>query len=259
MISSTAMHPYHRFVAESARLLHEARRLPHGGFDPSPRPSPLPEAGTAVVFAPHPDDECLTGALALRLLRRQRMRVVVAALTLGSNPARQAERSRELEGACAFLGFEPAPAGEPPADVLARERPSVIFCPHAGDAHPTHARTHAQVMAALAAQPADFACRVVLTEYWAPLAQPNLVVESTVDEVADLVAATSFHAGEVSRHAYHVELPAWMQDNARRGSELIGGLGSAASRFDFATLYRVEGWSTGRVLSSSDDPAIILP
>jgi hypothetical protein len=263
------MHPYHAFVTQSAQLIREARALPHGGFAPAPRPQPSPEAGCALIFAPHPDDECLTGGLALRLLRQARMRVVDVAVTLGSNPARQQARLEELRGACAFLGFELQIAGELAtlADLIAREQPRLIIFPHAGDAHRTHAQTHMLVMGALARQAESFGCYLALSEYWAALAAPNLMVESSLDEVADLVAATSFHAGEVARHGYHLGLPSWMHDNVRRGSELIGGAGAAAVAFEHATLYRLERWQGhtcqpawvgGRQLGSHDHPDMLF-
>jgi hypothetical protein len=53
-----------------------------------------------------------------------------------------------------------------------------------------------------------------------------------------------------------------MMDNVRRGAELVGGQGSAAPQFAFATLYRLRRWADGRLqellergqlLSSKDD------
>jgi hypothetical protein len=38
-----------------------------------------------------------------------------------------------------------------------------------------------------------------------------------------------------------------MQDNVRRGSELIGGQGGAAADFNFATLYRLRKWRRGKL------------
>jgi hypothetical protein len=102
-------------------------------------------------------------------------------------------------------------------------------------------------MDALGAMPGDFECLAVETEFWAPMASPNLMVESNIDDVADLVAALSLHAGEVRRNPYHLRMPAWLQDNVRRGTELIGGHGSAAPDFNFATLYRLCRWENGRL------------
>ena len=49
------------------------------------------------------------------------------------------------------------------------------------------------------------------------------MVESSADEVGEMMAALSFHVGEVLRNPYHLLVPAWMQDNVRGGSELVGG------------------------------------
>src|SRR4051794_7147234 len=107
------MHPYRHFVAETARLLREARACPHGGYPPAPRPReapPCPPGGSpppprpalatdaprALLFSPHPDDECITGALPLRLLRESGMRVIDVAVTQGGNKQRQEPRLDEL-------------------------------------------------------------------------------------------------------------------------------------------------------------------
>jgi len=280
-------HPYQSFVAETARLVQEARALPLGGLPPLPRPSLEPHAARALIFAPHPDDECVTGALALRLLRELRMRVIDVAITQGSAPQRRGPRLEELVNACGFLGFDlctTGPAGlerispatraqdrvhwqaavEVIADILGRETPRAIFCPHEADANSTHVGTHYLVMDALARQRPAFECTVIETEYWATMATPNLMVESTPDDVADLVAAITFHAGEVRRNPYHLRLPGWMQDNVRRGGELVGGQGRPAPDFSFATVYRVRRWrggklepayNGGRIFSATDDLA----
>ena len=86
------------------------------------------------------------------------------------------------------------------------------------------------------------ACLVVETEFWGAMDTPNLMVESSAADVADLVAALSLHVGEVARNAYHLRLPAWMMDNVRRGAELVGGQGGVAPRFALCTLYRLRRW-----------------
>jgi LmbE family N-acetylglucosaminyl deacetylase len=284
------MNPYKTFVDQTARLREEARGFPLGGLPPAPRPALDPDAARILIFAPHPDDECIIGALPLRLLRQARLRVVDVAVTQGSNQARQAPRLQELRAACDFLGFEvvtTGPAGlarinldtrasEPDhwrsavdviADILARQQPRAVCFPHAADLNSTHIGTHHLVMDALARQPAAFACTVIETEFWAAMTSPNLMVESSAEDVADLVAATAFHAGEVRRNPYHLSLPAWLQDNVRRGGEIVGAQGSAPPDFTFATLYRVRrwragqleaAWSSGRVLAATDDPAAVL-
>ena len=62
-----------------------------------------------------------------------------------------------------------------------------------------------------------------------------------------MIAATTFHAGELKRNPYHLLLPAWMMDNVRRGSELVGGQGGAAPDFTFAALYRLRKWRQGQI------------
>src|ERR1041385_1248028 len=99
------MNPYQKFVADSARLVNEAKQFPLGGFPPLPRPDLAPNAPKALFFAPHPDDETISGGLALRLLREAKMNVINVAVTQGSKKERQAERLRELEGACAYIGY----------------------------------------------------------------------------------------------------------------------------------------------------------
>jgi len=63
----------------------------------------LVNAPRVLIFSPHPDDECITGGLALRLLREAKWNVVNVAVTLGSDRVRQAARRRELQNACAAL------------------------------------------------------------------------------------------------------------------------------------------------------------
>ena len=170
------------------------------------------------------------------------------AVTLGSKPERRAERLHELKNACDGLGFDLASANrvditpvtrrknraywkkavKNTARNLARTRPRVIFLPHGSDGHPTHVGTHLLVIDALKTLPSAFRCHVVETEFWAPLAEPNLLVETSVKDTADLIAALACHVGEVRRNPYHARLPAWFMDNVRRGAELVGGAGAAA-------------------------------
>ena len=198
------------------------------------------------------------------------MNVINVAVTLGSKKTRRAERYRELEKACGYLGFGLMPAAPGGlenisltarekdavawtqavkiiADILVKAAPRAIFLPHEQDWHETHVGTHCLVMDALKSLPADFTCQIVETEFWGAMATPNLMVESSEPDVADLVTALSFHVGEVRRNPYHLLLPAWMQDNVRRGGELVGGKAGAAPDFVFATLYRLRRWNDGRL------------
>jgi LmbE family N-acetylglucosaminyl deacetylase len=262
------MEPYQHYVSAIARLAREVRDVPLGGFAPLPRPNLPPDAPRALIFAPHPDDECLVGGLALRLQREAGLRVVDVAVTQGSNKARQGPRWTELSAACEYIGFElvgtrpggleninPATRASDPghwayavqviADILAKQQPAVVFAPHDADWNSTHIGTHHVVMDALARQPGAFTCTVIETEYWGAMATPNLMVELGVEHVAQLTTALSFHIEEVRRNPYHVLFPGWLMDNVRRGGEIVGGQGGVAPDFTFATLYRVRRWAEG--------------
>lgn len=265
---SEPTNPYVGWVASLDHWAAAGRALPLGGFPLPARPAPASAQGKALLFSPHPDDEGLTGALPLRLAREAGLQVLNIAVTLGSNAARRSERWSELQQACAYLGWPtecavpgglvrvtPATRDTEPAHwrtcvdairaTLARHQPRFVVVPHAGDWNGTHVGTHLLVMDALRAMPPDFRCVLIETEFWAALRTPNLMVQSSIEQVADLVAALSFHAGEVRRNPYHLTLPAWMQDNVRRGGELVGGQGGAAPDYRFATLYSLGLWRDG--------------
>jgi LmbE family N-acetylglucosaminyl deacetylase len=206
-----------------------------------------------LLFSPHPDDECITGLLPLRLMQEAGMQIINIPVTFGSNTERQAARASELSDACGYLGWSCCHRREDffsldSSDIAAAISdicPAVIFMPHDKDWNPRHVSTHAMVVDALKQQGAAFNCTVVETEFWGAMDDPNLMVEADADSVAKLVAALSLHAGEVSRNPYHLLLPAWMQDNVRRGGELLAGPGTAPPFFDFATLYRLRRWENG--------------
>ncbi len=269
-VASSPVNPYTKFVATFASLINEGAGYPLGEFTPGRKPGVNDDAPRVLLFSSHPDDECITGALPLRLLREQRMRIVNVAVTQGSRKDRQAARFEELRGACDYLGFDVVQtrknglekilletrdqdrprwdeAVEILADLICRQTPQIIFLPHPNDWNTTHTGVHFLVMDALRRTPPGFHCRLVETEFWGAMNQPNLMVESSTADVADLVTALSFHAGEVRRNPYHLRLPAWMIDNVRRGGELIGGQGENAPTFTFATLYRLRKWSRGKV------------
>ena len=234
----------------------------------------LVNAPRVLIFSPHPDDECITGGLALRLLREAKWNVVNVAVTLGSDRVRQAARRRELQNACAALGvglIVPGARGfgninpgsraknsarwqaavKTVAGILVEQKPRVIFLPHENDVHPAHVGTHWLVLDALKTLPRHFGCFVVETEFWGQMAGPNFLAEINANDLADLIAALSLHVGEVKRNAYHTRLPAWMLDNVRRGAELVGGRGAKAPTFTFAALYRLRKWRGGKLRNIS--------
>jgi len=258
--------PFRAYVNGIAQLMAEAKSVPLGNLPPAPIPEPSKDAPRVLVFSPHPDDESIIGALPLRLRREVRCDVRVVAVTQGSRADRQVARFDEMKGACGYLGFGLIPTqphgllninpatrkGHPHAwaeavgiitRILTEQRPAMLFIPHVEDWNSTHIGTHLLVMDALENIGPGFSCQVVETEFWRAMAEPNLLIESTPDDVADLVAAISFHQGEVIRNPYHLTLPAWMADNVRRGGELVGGQGGTAPTFPFATLYRIRTWT----------------
>lgn len=260
--------PFRSYVNGIARLMEEARTVPLGGLPPTQVPALAKDSPKVLVFSPHPDDESIIGALPLRLRRELNHDVRVVAVTQGSRADRQAARLEEMQGACGYLGFalittkpngllninpkardghpaEWAAAVDVVAKLIAEHRPSIIFLPHDQDWNSTHIGTHFLVTDALKTFGPDYRCLMVETEFWRAMSAPNLMIESTPDEVADLVAAISFHKGEVVRNPYHLTLPAWMADNVRRGGEIVGGQGGTAPTFPFATLYRVRDWAKG--------------
>jgi len=263
------VNPFQKFVARHAQLFASGKKLPPANLKKFARQKISDKAPEALIFSPHPDDECITGGLALRLLREADWNVTNVAVTLGSNRGRQAARLRELKRACASLGFNLVVPGKRAleqvtlnsrnknptrwkmsvklvAKVLAEHSPRVIFLPHALDGHAAHIGAHYLVMDALKSLPRDFQCFVVETEFWRSMDAPNLLVESGIEDVAGLIGALACHVGEVRRNPYHARLPAWLMDNVRRGAELVGGQGGSSPDFTFGTIYRLGMWRGGR-------------
>jgi LmbE family N-acetylglucosaminyl deacetylase len=281
--------PFKKFVSEQARLFESGKKLSPPRFKTFTNKISR-NCPRVLIFSPHPDDECITGALALRLSREAKWNVTNVAMTLGSKTDRQAARLRELKNACDFLGFNLIVAGENglekinletrkknrvywnacvkiTSEILVAQKPRVIFLPHENDVHPAHVGTHFLVSDALKKLPRDFECFVVETEFWGQMKNPNLLVESGVEDVADLIAALACHVGEVRRNPYHARLPAWLMDNVRR-AEIVGNNGGAAPDFIFGTIYRLQKWCDGklqfifkggRYLSAKKNPAGLFP
>lgn len=248
------MGTYLEYAEQFEALVRQGKTLPLGGMSPCETTGLVEDALKVLLFSPHPDDECITGALPLRLGREAGLRIINVPVTFGSNEERQAERAEELKNACEYLGWEifPRPGFEPlekagVVRILEQERPAIIFMPHAQDWNSRHIATHHLVADALAEMPADFSCTVIETEYWGAMDDPNLMVESSARDVADLMAAISFHVKEVERNPYHIGLPGWMNDNVRRGGELVGGQGGDVPDFSFATLYRLRRFENGEL------------
>lgn len=263
------MKNYQEYVNGIVELVKQANTVPLGGVPPIQR-EPLPaNAPLTLIFSPHPDDECITGVLELRLLQEAGYRVKNVVVTQGSNPERQHPRFKEVSEACNYLGFgviQTSPVGllcvrpvtretKPQEwaekvtvirDIIIREKPSIIVMPHAKDWNSGHIGTHFVVEDALRSMPEDFSVTVVETEFWGELEEPNLMIEVTPDDLAKMITALSFHYGEVGRNPYHLLLPAYMQRNVCRGGEVVGGQGGEAPKFNFAMIYRLSKYANGK-------------
>ncbi|WP_348945647.1 PIG-L family deacetylase [Chitinibacter sp. FCG-7] len=230
------------------------------------------DAPVAMIFAPHPDDECIIGALPLRLGREAGFKVINVAVTQGSNAKRQPERWVEVKNACDYLGWgllETIPGGlmsvttktrndDPAAwaekvavvaKIISEHKPAVVVCPHDNDYHSAHIGTHYLIVDALKA--ANHSCVLVQSEFWRQMEAPNALIATNLQDTADLIAALACHVEEVRRNPYHLRLPGYMADNVRRGAEVCGGQGAAAPTFSFGTIYHV-GRFDGSALQPSD-------
>lgn len=233
------------------------------GNPPDRHAVPAPDAspGHCLIFAPHPDDECIVGALPLRLRQEAGWRVCNVAVTLGSNAERREPRWAELQDACAVLGFGCIRVGEDGlsdvradtiqpeqvealAAILTEHRPALVLAPHALDDNPSHRGVYRLVVEALAATRLDTV--LAFTEFWSTQAAPNALVETNIADTARLIAALERHVGEIARNPYHLRLPAFLADAVRRGGELMLGAGEAPPDFAFATLYRLVAYRAGQ-------------
>src|ERR1700742_2140032 len=99
------MNPYNNFVSAYVQLAADGKKLPLGGIAPQKITRPKPGAPVALIFSPHPDDECIIGGVPLRFMRGLGKRVINVAVTQGSNKERQPGRLQELKNACDWIGF----------------------------------------------------------------------------------------------------------------------------------------------------------
>ncbi len=266
---------YRSYIDDFASLITQALPVPDGGARAHKgQPERLKDNKCALILSPHPDDECLTGGLPLRLKREAAWQVINVAVTLGSKPERKKARYAELSCACGILGFEvvesvldsfafvPAEARvaniaawramvERVTELIKVYEPELLVIPHAHDLHPAHMGTHDLGMEALGSMPANFTCHIALTEYWHPQEEPNCMVGLGVEDAATLLKALCCHEGENERNAFHKRFPAYLIDNVRRGSERVGGVGSSGAAMEFAMLYRIGLWQAGKLVPNA--------
>ncbi len=284
------MNKYLKYVQALSLTFDKAVDYKLGGLKPCFVPEIAPDAPKVLIFAPHPDDECLIGGLPLRLLRESKWQVFDVPVTLGSNKERKEERLEELKGAMDYLGFGIKPltafgfdkinlagrdsdpdnwdsATERVAAMLLEEEPELIVFPHELDWNSTHIGVYYLMVDAMKKLPEGFSCRVLLTQFWGEIYNPNVMVEVTEEDLSDLVAATTFHVKEVERNPYHLRLPAMMLDAVRRGGEVVGGQGGNVPNYKFATNYLLKEWRNGELvdclekglfIGKDEDPAKLI-
>jgi N-acetylglucosamine malate deacetylase 1 len=208
---------------------------------------------TVMILSPHPDDESIVGSLALRLSHENNAHIVNVAVTLGSNKDRKDARIKELDEACNLLQMEYVLLDEnwktkekELKGLIQKYQPQVIISPHVKDFHPAHIKTGKllkKVITSLKKQ----TTLVAWSEFWAQMNRPNLLIEVPLDIVELQMRALTKHVGEISRNPYHLRLPAWMMDNVRRGSELIGGKGVESQKMAFGVLYQLQLAKNGKL------------
>ncbi len=209
-----------------------------------------------LIFAPHPDDECMN-SLPLRFMTECGFEVVDVAVTLGSNVARKKGREAELKSACNFLGWKISKLAFDGVNPKTRKndkkywsecvdktvllieklKPAVIIAPHNLDWNKTHIGTSMLVSDALAKS--NWHGVRVESELWQAMDSPNLLIEVSDEILSAEIGALSCHTKEVERNPYHLNLIAYYTDNVRRGAELVGGQGGVAPNFQFGQNYRV--------------------
>ena len=270
---------YIEMVNTFEKVLNDGKQLDLGNESPLSVPTLTDDSPQMLIFSPHPDDECVIGALSLRL-REANVNVKNVAITLGSNVVERARRLEEVKDACVYLNWELILCGDDGLDsvnlkclkenrelwnsnvnvlydILKKERPAIITIPNVDDANSTHIGVHMMMMEALKKMDEDFECTVIETEFWGANRSPNLMIQSSNEEVSQLITALSFHKEEVRRNPYHLTLCPWMMDNVRRGGELVGVQGGAAPDFTYATLYRCLKFENGELSNLYDDGKIV--
>lgn len=278
------------YLTRLLQHVESGRKIPLGPSEPSPQlASKIPAALKPLRIAycaPHPDDESLSGALALRLQLETGARVTVVAITLGRDEGQRQRRLRELESACSALGFNlvvpNTPHGLEDVNLQSRRkrrahwlrnrkrlqmafeeiRPDMVFAPHSDDFNSTHIGTHYLAVDALRqylVQKKRPAVMLAETEIWHAMNGPNLMLGISPQAVATQLVAACEHGGEMRRNPYHILHACRLMDNVRRGSEVVGGQGAAAQSYPFAELYRIRFVAGNKAVAAKPGGRMVGP
>ncbi len=277
-----------QYIEGVVKAIDAGRKIPLG---PSAPPLIAPEEGLTkpgkvLYCAPHPDDEALSGALALRLRFDSGAQVTNVAITLGSDPAQRPRRLREVESACRAFGFSLVVPHHPEGfervnetcrrenrdewcemvtalrEIFDRELPDVVMTSHDQDFNTTHLGTHRLVMEALGEhlrRQRHDPVLLIETEFWHQIERPNLMLGLTPEFVAAQLVGVCEHGAEMRRNPYHLLHVCRLMDNVRRGSEVVGGQGAAAQPFVFAELYRASFVNGGTTTLAKSNNVIVEP
>ena len=250
---------YFEYANKMQTLLETARRVELDRTENPPRAARA-SGKKIVTFAPHPDDEIMTGLLPLRLMMENGWKVVDAAVSLGSKVERRKERKKELANACKYLGWKlevlgfdkvrPATKKTDPeywqkcvgdiAGLIAKQNPDAVMAPHPKDANLAHMATSQLVRDALKSLEGKYGGFLIETEVWSDMDKPNVLIEAGAMHLGHLMTALSRHVKEVERNDYHVRMPSSFAENVRRGAEVVGGQGGRAPNFNFGVIYAVK-------------------
>lgn len=205
-----------------------------------------------MVFAPHPDDDVLGCGGSILKHRKKGRQVKVVYLTSGEagspafysnglNTVREEEAAQALHllevADPVFLGL---PDGGIEVDtpnlnavvmLLRRERPDMVYLPHARDVHRDHLKTHELVLEACrrAAGPWHPQCGehawevawILAYEVWAPLGEVNMV-EDITPFIDIKIAAMRRHKSQLEHIAY---------DEGIRGLNRFRGISSGRGEY----------------------------
>ena len=205
-----------------------------------------------MILSAHPDDECITGSLALRLSHENNAHIINVAVTLGSKVERQKARLKELMSACELLEMELVVLEEnwnkkakELKSLIQKYQPDLIIAPHLKDHHPTHIKT-GELLKKVLLTLKKTTTIVAWSEFWGQMSKPNVLIEVPQQILELQMKALALHAGEVSRNPYHLRLPAWMMDNVRRGAEVINGKGESSPLMPYGVIYQLQQFHAGK-------------